>query len=199
MAIAEPLDPRVRRTRAQLGSAVRELLRERDPAGISITDITAVAKVSRPTFYLHYTSPDDLLAETVRHDLDVLDDARPEPDLSETDTPQVLLELIGELNQARWLYRGLVSQTTPFGRSRGEVVTYLTEHVSDLIRGRQPALPQEQALEAARFIAGGTLALLSSWLAAPEPVSDEEVRAFTERIWKLLLGVLTGLSSGRLD
>ncbi|MCD5315079.1 TetR/AcrR family transcriptional regulator [Kineosporia babensis] len=191
--IAEPLDPRVKRTRAQLGSAVRELLRERDPAGISITDITSVAKVSRPTFYLHYTSPDDLLAETVRRDLDVLAGSAAVPRPEDTGPPQALLELIGELNRVRWLYRCLVSQTTSFGQSRGEVVSYLTEHVRDLILLRQPEVPYDRALEAAHFVAGGTLALLSTWLADPEPAGEDEVRAFGERVWGLLSGVLEGL------
>lgn len=181
---AEDLDPRVRRTRAQLGSAVRRLLREREPAAVSITDITTAARVSRPTFYLHYSSPDDLLAETVRRDLDLLGDVRPAP--GEAGPPPVLRALVQELDQGRRLYRCLISQTTPFGQSRGEVMRYLHE----LILVRLAEVPADRAHAAARFAAGGTFALLAAWLAEPE----EEAEVFVEKLWGLLSGVIEGLA-----
>ena len=53
-------DRRVQRTRELLQKALVELLTERRYEAISIGDITERANVGRTTFYLHYTSKDDL-------------------------------------------------------------------------------------------------------------------------------------------
>ena len=61
MSKNERLDPRVRRTRKWLQQALQELIKEKDYQSISIAEITDRADVARPTFYLHYSSKDDLL------------------------------------------------------------------------------------------------------------------------------------------
>lgn len=53
-------DRRVQRTRELLQKALVELLAKRRYEAISIGDITERANVGRTTFYLHYTSKDDL-------------------------------------------------------------------------------------------------------------------------------------------
>ncbi|MBT0770122.1 TetR/AcrR family transcriptional regulator [Kineosporia sp. J2-2] len=181
----ELLDPRVRRTRERLSTAAQQLLRERDLESISVTDITTVARVSRPTFYLHYSSADDLLAETVRHDLHALglNAARLCPQ-------EVLFELVAELNRLRWLYRRLIGQSTQFGRSREEVEGYLTARLHEQVVVRRPDVPAERAQEIARFVSGGALALLALWLVPAEAAPETEVRAFSDRVWQLFSGVL---------
>ena len=54
------LDRRVPRTRALLQHALHSLLRKKDYETITIKDICAAANVGRSTFYVHYTSKDDL-------------------------------------------------------------------------------------------------------------------------------------------
>ena len=59
--MSEQLDPRVKRTRAFLQRALVELMSEKDYQKISISEITDRAGLARPTFYLHYSSKDELL------------------------------------------------------------------------------------------------------------------------------------------
>jgi len=172
---------------------MRQLLHERDPARISVTGITSAARIARPTFYLHYTCPDDLLAETVRQDLEGLTSTCGLPD--DGATPLAVLALVAEANRARWLYRCLVAQNTPFGRSREVLVTHLTEGVHELIARRSPELQHECVREAARFAAGGILSLLTTWLVSPDPVSESEERIFGARVWRLSSGVLGTLAA----
>jgi AcrR family transcriptional regulator len=54
-------DRRVQRTRELLQKALIELISERGYDAITIQDIVDHANVGRTTFYLHYTSKDDLL------------------------------------------------------------------------------------------------------------------------------------------
>ena len=54
-------DRRARRTRAALQTALLELLQKRRLESIQIKEITDLADVSRPAFYLHFASKEELL------------------------------------------------------------------------------------------------------------------------------------------
>ena len=54
-------DRRARRTRAALQTALLELLQKRRLDSIQIKEITDLADVSRPAFYLHFESKEELL------------------------------------------------------------------------------------------------------------------------------------------
>jgi AcrR family transcriptional regulator len=60
-------DLRARRTRRWLRGALSELMQEKPYEKIKVSEIVTRAEVSRPTFYLHYESKDELL-------LDLFDD-----------------------------------------------------------------------------------------------------------------------------
>lgn len=55
-----PEDLRARRTRKAIEDAFVELIEENGYAGVSVTEIARKAGVSRNTFYLHYSSKEDL-------------------------------------------------------------------------------------------------------------------------------------------
>src|SRR5215216_1688037 len=54
-------DARVRRTRDALGDALVALMHEKPFDTITVQDVLDRAKVSRSTFYTHYSDKDDLL------------------------------------------------------------------------------------------------------------------------------------------
>jgi AcrR family transcriptional regulator len=53
-SIVEDIDPRVRRTRQLLQSALDKIMKEKDFDSISVQEIAAAATVNRVTFYDHY-------------------------------------------------------------------------------------------------------------------------------------------------
>jgi AcrR family transcriptional regulator len=59
------LDRRKARTRAALIAAARNLLTSRNPAGVSIQEITEAADVGFGSFYNHFQSKEDLFAAAV--------------------------------------------------------------------------------------------------------------------------------------
>ena len=61
MSIKQSNDRRARRTRALLQNALLELLKKRRLDSIQIKEITDLADVSRPAFYLHFESKEELL------------------------------------------------------------------------------------------------------------------------------------------
>lgn len=61
MSTKQSTDRRARRTRAALQKALLELLQKRRLDSIQIQEITDRADVSRPAFYLHFASKEELL------------------------------------------------------------------------------------------------------------------------------------------
>jgi len=59
------VDRRVKRSRASLREALLALAEERDIATLTVQEIVDAADVGRATFYVHYTSKEDLLAEVL--------------------------------------------------------------------------------------------------------------------------------------
>ena len=65
MSIKRSKDLRVRRTRKWLQDSLSALMKEKPFQDIQITEITERAQVSRPTFYMHYRSKEELLLSYV--------------------------------------------------------------------------------------------------------------------------------------
>lgn len=61
MSSKQSQDPRAIRSRRWLQEALLALIEEMPYQAITVTDITERAEISRPTFYLHYGSKDELL------------------------------------------------------------------------------------------------------------------------------------------
>jgi AcrR family transcriptional regulator len=61
----KPEDLRIRRTKKWLQQALLELMREKPFRALQISEITARANVSRPTFYSHFESKEELLLSLV--------------------------------------------------------------------------------------------------------------------------------------
>ena len=59
--MANDTDRRAVRTRKAIRHAALELLKKKDIAKITVSEITEIADIGRGTFYLHYTDPYDLL------------------------------------------------------------------------------------------------------------------------------------------
>jgi AcrR family transcriptional regulator len=65
MSTQSKLDLRIRRSQQWLEAALIQLMREKPFREIQITEITTRAQVSRPTFYLHYQSKEELLLSLI--------------------------------------------------------------------------------------------------------------------------------------
>ena len=70
MSQKNKLDPRAKRSRQWMRAALLELINEKGYEKTSITDITDRAGLSRPTFYLHYKSKEEILMDQLEILLD---------------------------------------------------------------------------------------------------------------------------------
>lgn len=174
------LDPRARRTRRDLRSALRRLAAERDLDDLSVAELTAAAGVNRATFYDHFTSKDALVLDTVdalmaetaagaaaATNAEVTDPARP---------PRHTLDLFRALEADAALYRRLLG---PAGSPL--VQAHMRDGLRDAIAAelgrRGPARTDDDVLAA--FLAGGIVGVAAAWLADDRRVPADEVAAST--------------------
>lgn len=61
-----PEDRRVIKTKRAISAAFRQLMKEQDFKDISVNDVTALAGISRTTFYHHYADKYDWLETTIQ-------------------------------------------------------------------------------------------------------------------------------------
>ncbi|MEU1994123.1 TetR family transcriptional regulator [Nocardia gamkensis] len=178
--VAERVDTRILRTRESLRAAVLELVADRDWSEISITDLTRHARVSRPTFYLHYASLDELAADALIERMRELT-GRDDVTAGASGVPDWLVNFLSEVNADRTVYRRLLGARSVAGIAREMVADRLAERV---LRSRGEAVTGVE--EFAQFLAGGILGFLAYWLRSDEVESSEMVREAAERLWELI-------------
>lgn len=156
-------DRRVLKTKAALRDAMLSLMAPKGWDELSIQEICNAANVGRSTFYVHYQSKDDLLAES-------LNDLRDQLALHATaaDGPglQFLPGLLAHMAEQRAVFKAAIGRRSGHGvvRRFKEMVFQLVE--IELKRQRHPAAKSPWV---ARFVAGGIVDAMAWWVDAPKP------------------------------
>ncbi|MDP9904584.1 TetR/AcrR family transcriptional regulator [Arthrobacter bambusae] len=187
----DELSPRAHRSRVALLEAAVTILESDDRAPeITITDIVALAGVSRPTFYKNFDNIPALVREAALRRLTVAFDAIPDaalgenwPDFARGVFHGVLTELVCH---SRFYLGALDLAETPISN---DFVTFLSEHLLDrspigpvIRRRRGKDTPQQRA----DFLAAGTVWHVRAWLRSPRATEDA-IDAFVDEIAALLL------------
>jgi AcrR family transcriptional regulator len=172
------LDRRVARTRRMLADALMTLILERGYEDITIQQITERADLRRATFYLHYTTKEELLLAALEETFNAL--AQQLEPLMQGDslggkTQLATYEVIfNHVDEHRDLYR-IVLSVAPVAR---RIRVYLANHV---LTGLKPDgdVPAEVM---ANYIAGAELALIMWWLEQDTPYTAGQMAAMTQRL-----------------
>lgn len=168
------LDRRVRRTRRKLNQALLDLVVEQDYETITIQDITDRADLNRATFYLHYSSKEELLIASLEERFDELvskfDELSAERPIWEE--KQSILMTFEHVAEHAQLYKVLLSE-----RGMGYLIHRIVNYIAELsAKQLQDSLPKEAVLAipgglVARHVAGSLFALLSWWVTNDMPYS----------------------------
>lgn len=156
-------DRRVLKTKAALRDAMLSLMAPKGWDELSIQEICNAANVGRSTFYVHYQSKDDLLAES-------LNDLRDQLALHATAAGgpglQFLPGLLAHMAEQRAVFKAAIGRRSGHGvvRRFKEMVFQLVE--IELKRQRHPAAKSPWV---ARFVAGGIVDAMAWWVDAPKP------------------------------
>lgn len=193
--INEELDPRVRRTRQLLQTALTELLQEKRFDELSITDITKRADLARVTFYQHYASKEALLLTLV------------------SDFFEQMYEVVDTAVFQQFMASGQLEETTqlntsqPLDPAQIHFIRVALEHTSTAVREMAinsflRAFAQSNLFTTdteAQFIAtyhvSGMLALLEAYLQQELDISVTAFKTATLVVMRLLFqqGVASGV------
>ncbi len=191
-------DLRVRRTRKWLQDALIELMKEKPFQEIQITELCARAQVSRPAFYLHFRSKEELL-------------------LSHLDTifdqfhAQVLKEIArGNIDQKYFSimlfqYWERDTETLRMVIQAGNpdiLIERLREHfgviLSEITAKTRKSVVDPQLHDlVVGFLAGGAYMLLKGWLAQKMPFSGEQMGQLCYELTKQCERSVTAAGSRR--
>lgn len=161
-------------TAARMDKAFLELIEKKDFAYITVKEICARAGVNRSTFYLHYETVGDLLAESAQHIVDEFvaympyDTAEfleklPERPLGELYliTPEYLMPYLTYIREHRRIFRATVEQASVLRME--EAYRDLNRHVLTPILDRYRVPPEDQKYMMPFFISG-LMAVINEWL-----------------------------------
>jgi len=175
-------DRRARRTRAALLGAFTHLFLSRRRR-IRAADLIAEAGVGRSTFYDHFSSPDEVLLEALRHPFAALADTA-----AGRGDPAATLWLVEHFWENRQRGRELFDNP----RMRDRVSRLLAGMVAERLRGAALILPNELA---AVELAEAALAPLRAWTRGEAPASAEAMAESLCRTGAALREALAGPSA----
>lgn len=176
MSIRPSTDMRARRSRKWLQDALRQLMKEKPFHEIQITEIADRAQVSRPTFYLHYRSKEDLLLNQV--------------DIVFAEFLNELSNTVGVGNYDRLKYCVLifqywernaetlrmVMQADLHEAFREHLRKYFSMAIKQLTtRGEKPKADEKTFEFIVDFEFGGAYQLLTQWIARGMPYSAKQM------------------------
>lgn len=181
MSMKAPQDLRVRRTRKWLQEALLSLMREKQFSKISIAEITDKAEVSRPTFYLHYRSKEEVLEDyldsmytTFMEDM--------EPNLESIIQGKMAVKLFGQIADQAVFLRSLIdSEVSTL------VVQKLHQYCYEVIKKSldQAMFPGRDEVTwdfMIASIAGSVYAMSVRWLQLDMPLPPKEMGDLTMKL-----------------
>ncbi|MFB7655087.1 MULTISPECIES: TetR/AcrR family transcriptional regulator [unclassified Streptomyces] len=191
-------DPRARRTRALLRSAVLDLSMEKDLDGITMSDIAERAEVNRATVYLHYKDREDLLLDATESTMDgVVEAARAcrliahTHVLSET-APVHLTSLFAHVDKHRAVYRRMLGEDgSPRFAARLERLLAQAWFEQLLTEATPDAFDETALLVRAHFLSGAVLAVIGRWVRGEfdgEQGNGMSVTGVADLTWALVRG-----------
>lgn len=186
-------DPRIARTRKRLRESLLSLIEERDLNAINVQEITQRARVNRTTFYLHYRSKEELLADAIDGIIDeiaVMNDEfrsliESAPDLSSFTPPIDEPSLYDYFERRPKLFRKLFQAEIGISFIT-KLQDYYEQNFLDIWNTRHlVAAPGTPSAEfRSRFASGAIMAIISKNVVENTP---EKIPEYNLWGWELLL------------
>jgi AcrR family transcriptional regulator len=176
MSTKQSTDLRSRRTRRWLQEALIVLMKEKSFREIQITDITDRAQVSRPAFYLHFHSKEELLLSHVDVVFEEFQtELSSEVAAGQIDRKKFSIMLFKYWERYAQTLRMVIQAENPdiFLQRLKEYVRAIMKEIA--AKTRKPAIdPRLQELVVG-YVAGGAYMLLTQWISNKMPFSAEQM------------------------
>jgi AcrR family transcriptional regulator len=190
----EKIDRRITRTRRLLGQALLELVQEQSFDTITIRDITERADIGYATFFRHYDSKEELLAEQMEGIIRQIEDLAGEQTDDYFRREGTLLYNHARENEL--LYRGLLGgqvNARVIRRLRDALIKVIRPHIMGHIEGHIQAeellIPLDLAVN---HVAASALEMVAWWLENDMPYTPDDMGGYYERLiiqatWQAIL------------
>ncbi|MCC6605931.1 MAG: TetR/AcrR family transcriptional regulator [Anaerolineae bacterium] len=178
------MDRRKKRSRNMLGQALLELVREKKFEQITIQDITDRADLNRATFYLHYSSKEELLADSLEAYFDELVQQISAKTMNKPlwENPEADELVFVHVAEHADLYRVLLGENG-LGYVINRVIDYIAQYSELQLRmGLATAVPQAPVEIMARHVAGSLYAIITWWLLHDMPYPPHQMAQMTTRL-----------------
>ncbi|MDX6152704.1 TetR-like C-terminal domain-containing protein [Marinococcus sp. PL1-022] len=173
-------DRRVKYTKAALKHSLFALMEEKSITSITVTELCKHADINRNTFYAHYRSPNELLAD-IEKEFTRAFIHKVEQSLDRPRYNDLMYRLCVYLEQNKSTCRALVKLQS----NREDVFTRIHHYFHPRIVQKWV---QENSLDYSNvdalyvFIAGGSRALIEEWVETDFQQSPEEISSMIENI-----------------
>jgi len=193
------LDPRAERSRAWMRAALLALMREKDYHKITVAEITDRAGLSRPTFYLHYKSKDDVLVDHLITEIaHIFDEFSVDIQKTGGTQPGLLAtqKLFKEVRGYADIFR-VVQQIGAERIVRQSLYHSFFAYLQDLARRyRVEMLPEVHHLSA-QFLAASTVGMVFTWLQDDQSPTPEQMGAYIDQV--ILIYLRAAIRDRNLD
>lgn len=185
-------DPRPEQARTALAEAMVALVKSREGEEISVSELCKAAGVSRPTFYRHFRTADEVLARAVRQRLEAIDSALDEKPADGEPIPAEITDFLEDLWRERVLYRAALRVESPYHHTQRVTSDWLEETLRRHAACDGVDLTNQDTLVA--FTAGGVLAVIAM-LVEREELTREGIQRIGQELWDYagrVMGPLVG-------
>ncbi len=195
-------DRRVQRTRELLQKALIDLISERGYDAITIQEIVARANVGRTTFYLHYSSKDDLFMSC--HEAIVSEfhfgPLYPHPlsreELLSPEAPEGMTRAYRHLEDARTLLHPIFPGKDSLLILR-RIRDWSAQEIEASLRAAFAEVDSSIPLDVlANYLAGAQIVLVHWWLEKRQPHTPEKVAQTFQRLQRAAIRDAFGLRDG---
>lgn len=176
----EQIDRRIARTRRLLGEALLELVQEQSFDEITIRDITERADIGYATFFRHYDSKEELLAEQLEHIIKEIEDLAGEQQGDYFRREGSLLYEHALENEL--LYRGLLGgevNVRVIRQLRDALIKVIKPHIEGHIEEEEIFIPLDIVVN---HVAISSLEMMAWWLENDMPYPPVEMGTYYERL-----------------
>lgn len=166
---AEVADPRILHTRRAFKQALLDAASPQWDWKVSVSELCKKAGVSRPTFYQHFTTVDDVYAELL-HDR-LVDIAHLEMWHKGAGVPRdsELVSFFEDLREVPGFYEPILGGDEVFGKARRAFVHWMAQRIAESVFDTAYEDLDAEARQRALFIAGGIVVTMGHWIYSTDP------------------------------
>lgn len=169
------MDRRVVRTRRNIRQAFTSLIMEKEYSKITVSDIAARAGINRRTFYLHYSSVDEVLQEVERDLVDRVRTFQDYVDLLDPtcDCSMMFYRLTAVMNE-NFAFLERILQTEAYHIFFNRLKSIWRDSLMQRYTPELRMSREEFALQA-EFFTAGILSMYACWMSEHSKISLEEL------------------------